>query len=357
LSNSHLYKLEDFVSELSSVALSDILVNVNEQNKAVFKLNFDCVSPNFSLPFSSNLNQIYKVALNFKKNSDVQSLCLISHIFSWKLKEKELETPLFLFPLQVKVNKIKQQFDFSLDENTYFVNPFLVNAFKKEFDLDILANFVSTLSYEENLLNLTAILKNNSFNFDIKNYFSLGNFHHHRYEIVKDLEQIIADKNENYLVKTLLGNPEITIFESLNLSQKNCFDTDADQLEIFKQLEKSNLVIQGPPGTGKSQVLANLISKLLIREKKQLIVSEKKTALEVLVKKLHKHNLAYFVFVFHTQRKNGDFINHLKNTWNFLENLDLKEERNLLLSEQYKELVLPSSVSLFVSLSVPLYCE
>ncbi len=337
MSNSHVYKLEDFVSELSSVALSDILVNVTNENKGILKLNFEIIAENFSLPFSSKINQVYKIALNFKKNSDVQSLCLVSHIFSWKFKEKDLETPLFLFPLQVKVNKIKQQFDFSLDENLFFINPFLVNTFKKEFDLDLLAVFEYEKTVEENLTNLKNLLNLHSFDFELKNYFSIGNFHHHRYEIVKDLEEIIASKNENYLVKTLLGNPENTIFEKLNLSPKNCFDTDVDQLEIFKQLEKSNLVIQGPPGTGKSQVLANLISKLLIRDKKQLIVSEKKTALEVLVKKLKQYNLDYFAFVFHTQSKNGDCVNHLKNTWNFLENLDLKEERNLLLSEQYKQ--------------------
>ncbi|MES2587910.1 MAG: AAA domain-containing protein [Bacteroidota bacterium] len=333
MSENHLYRIEDFISELTTVTFSDILVNVNEESRTV--LSLDSVEEKFELPFSSKINQIYKIASQYKKNSDVQSLCLVSHLFSWSYKNRDLKTPLFLIPLHCKVNKIKQIFEFTYDESQVFLNPFLQNTLKKEFDIDL--NLSSENELFESLDFIKKTVNEKEFLCEFIDFSALGNFHHHRYEIVKDLEEILASKNENDLVKILLGNSESKVLSKINLSPKNCFETDTNQAEVFKLLESSNLVVQGPPGTGKSQVLANLLSKLLLGDENHLLVSEKKTALEVLIKKLEKFDLQHFAFVFHSQTKAGDFIKQLKNSWNFLENTELKEERNLLLSSQYKQ--------------------
>jgi DNA replication protein DnaC len=80
------------------------------------------------------------------------------------------------------------------------------------------------------------------------------------------------------------------------LNKKNCFDSDPDQEAIFKALKEDNLVVQGPPGTGKSQLLANLLAKLLHEGSSHLLVSEKRTALCVLEQKLKTRQLHHFVF-------------------------------------------------------------
>ena len=46
------------------------------------------------------------------------------------------------------------------------------------------------------------------------------------------------------------------------------------------------LVIQGPPGTGKSQVITSLIAEFAQNDKTVLMVSEKKTALDVVYSRL-----------------------------------------------------------------------
>lgn len=49
-----------------------------------------------------------------------------------------------------------------------------------------------------------------------------------------------------------------------------------------RAMENSHLVIYGPPGTGKSQTIVNIISQYLSNNKKVLMVSQKKAALDVI---------------------------------------------------------------------------
>lgn len=64
-------------------------------------------------------------------------------------------------------------------------------------------------------------------------------------------------------------------------------DLDSSQENVLSAIEHlDKLVIQGPPGTGKSQVISNLIAKFVNDEKTVLMVSEKKTALDVVYSRL-----------------------------------------------------------------------
>lgn len=48
----------------------------------------------------------------------------------------------------------------------------------------------------------------------------------------------------------------------------------------------NNSIVQGPPGTGKSQLIANLVFQALLQNKRILFVSEKKTAIDVVDKRI-----------------------------------------------------------------------
>jgi len=70
---------------------------------------------------------------------------------------------------------------------------------------------------------------------------------------------------------------EITYINSLNSAQEN----------VITAVNKENeLVVQGPPGTGKSQVITGLITSAVNNGKTVLMVSEKKTALDVVYSRL-----------------------------------------------------------------------
>lgn len=328
----HTYQLADFISELSAFSFSDVLVNLDKENRAIFSFENEN-SEQFVLPFSNRFNQIYKIALQNKKVSDIKSLCAAKYLLQWKIKDRLVETPLFLIPTHCLWNKVKQEFSIDLLLENALVNPFIIHHLKKEFQLDF--PILDDLSLEETKEQVLAFLMECGFEVTCENFQALGNFHYHRYEIIKDLEEILNQGEPNDLVKTILGEAGENENVKLNLSKLTCFESDTDQEAIFEAFETDNCVVQGPPGTGKSQVLSNLISKLLMTNERHLIVSEKKTALDVLEKKLQTKNLHHFLFSTHSQSKASDFVMKLKSTWNFLEQNETKYKPNLRLSEQY----------------------
>lgn len=62
---------------------------------------------------------------------------------------------------------------------------------------------------------------------------------------------------------------------------------DYSQSEVVKQVDKhGNMVIWGPPGTGKSQTIVNVITDAIAKNKRVLVVSQKKAALDVVYSRL-----------------------------------------------------------------------
>ncbi len=62
---------------------------------------------------------------------------------------------------------------------------------------------------------------------------------------------------------------------------------DFAQSEVVRKVdEKGNMVIYGPPGTGKSQTIVNVITDAICKNKRVLVVSQKKAALDVVYNRL-----------------------------------------------------------------------
>ncbi len=62
---------------------------------------------------------------------------------------------------------------------------------------------------------------------------------------------------------------------------------DYAQSEVVKKVGKNgNMVIYGPPGTGKSQTIVNVITDAMCKNKRVLVVSQKKAALDVVYNRL-----------------------------------------------------------------------
>ena len=62
---------------------------------------------------------------------------------------------------------------------------------------------------------------------------------------------------------------------------------DYAQSEVVKKVaERGNMVIYGPPGTGKSQTIVNIITDAISKDKRVLVVSQKKAALDVVYSRL-----------------------------------------------------------------------
>jgi very-short-patch-repair endonuclease len=133
----------------------------------------------------------------------------------------------------------------------------------------------------------------------------LGKFPTYSSSIQKDFDGIL-DKNEiNALVNDLLigaedidyysdsfaGEEEIRIADKpLEISEQQIRyinELNSAQETVLAAAEKlDKLVVQGPPGTGKSQTITSLISEFVTKGKTVLMVSEKKTALDVVYSRL-----------------------------------------------------------------------
>ncbi len=133
----------------------------------------------------------------------------------------------------------------------------------------------------------------------------LGKFPIRSSSIQKDFDEILARNEINVLLNDLLlgvndidyysdayaGETEVKINDRpLELSEHQLTyinDLNSSQENVLSAIDVlDELVVQGPPGTGKSQTITSLIAEFVGQGKTVLMVSEKKTALDVVYSRL-----------------------------------------------------------------------
>ena len=325
------YDIAQFIFELSEIPSSDPLVQLLVNEKAIVQLDESLIEKQ-EFPLNTNWNAVLKTANLNKRESDLHSLCWAVGTVSWEYKGKEVQSPLMLVPLEWKILKGKQAVEIRCATEDAFINPFVRNHLIREFDLTLADD--AEQSVEEIITSVSELVEEKTLPIRIEKASVIGNFHHHRYQIVRELERIQAADSRSSLVETILGNEAHSDAEPILFSSEILSPADVDQLKVFEQIKTENTVIQGPPGTGKSQVLTNILGKSLLRDGLTLVVSEKRVALDVLVKKLSTLGLSEFTFTAHSQTQPKVFIQQLKATWNALEQEIPAVPTSLLLSEQ-----------------------
>ena len=105
--------------------------------------------------------------------------------------------------------------------------------------------------------------------------------------IISDYEELEEKCDMPDCLRVLITDVDATKIK--NVSKLTFVDSDLDytQKKALNRLsETNNLVVYGPPGTGKSHLICNFIKTALINKKKILIVSQKKTALDVIYSRM-----------------------------------------------------------------------
>src|SRR5260221_12181607 len=109
----------------------------------------------------------------------------------------------------------------------------------------------------------------------------LGLFRSQNESIMTDISKLL-DRFDEFQFDALVVNKHSN-------SPFSAVDTDPSQQAIIGALTtEANQVIQGPPGTGKTQSLSALITNALANNLKILVVCEKKTAMDAILKKLNE---------------------------------------------------------------------
>ena len=175
-----------------------------------------------------------------------------------------------------------------------------LSAYGFKFELD--------KNFEDGLIRFADINENSSKFGDLKvvnscviGRFPLANSIYNDYSILEKkhlsslaIEQLLQGKN---VKKNKKFDQRIYTINDLDYAQENA---------IKKLNEYGNMVIYGPPGTGKSQTIVNIISDALCKDKKVLIVSQKKAALDVVFNRLKNLN-SKCMFITDAEKNKIDF--------------------------------------------------
>ena len=244
----------------------------------------------------------------------------------------DVRAPLALFPINAE--KTPTTIKISLDESrdivfntTLILAYFKFNNVSKPLPNEVIENinensFLSSVVkfYSENEIYVTenggALCKFQEFKAEEFPHFRSGELHLENCAILgkfpicsssiqKDFDDILKSDEINSLLNDLLLNMDEIDYYSDSIKGEEDIDVEGKQLEISEKNlvyinelnssqeavlsainKRDELVVQGPPGTGKSQVITSLISEFVSNGKTVLMVSEKKTALDVVYSRL-----------------------------------------------------------------------
>lgn len=140
----------------------------------------------------------------------------------------------------------------------------------------------------------------------------------------------LSNDSINELLNAKTGKTKITKSNELYLIN----NVDYAQEQVVRNVnEKGNMVIYGPPGTGKSQTIVNVISDAICKNKKVLVVSQKKAALEVVYNRLSNLN-EKAMFIVDAEKEKMEFY---KNCFSAHEKI-MNSAYNEKLAKDYAEL-------------------
>ena len=133
----------------------------------------------------------------------------------------------------------------------------------------------------------------------------LGKYPMYSSSIQRDFDGLLAGREINGILNDLVANLDKSDFMSdlpaplsesdmrkkgMEASEKDLVyinSLNSAQENILTAIERGDeIVVQGPPGTGKSQVITGLITSAVMKGRTVLMVSEKKTALDVVYSRL-----------------------------------------------------------------------
>lgn len=319
--------IAQLAQEVAALPVSDLLVHVDKEQTAVYPIERQS-SETFTLPTDSRLNRILSKTKSIQKETDVSALCLAYGSLTWTYKDQLCSTPIFLRSLTFGTLPLQKDWRFEPNEEVH-LNPFLAYFFEKN-------NWSFGNSTFSDLDSAFAQFKhwNDQYGTQLtwdEDWSVLGNFHIHRFSILRELEQIMAVPT-NESLQRLFGLEHASL-PSLDLPFGYITWADPDQKEAIRLLGENDVAVQGPPGTGKSQVIVNTIGKLLGMQQSTLVVAEKKVALEVIEQKLRDLSLDVLAFRIDQQTSATDFVKRLQQNWDIMETGTIRPKVHIARSE------------------------
>ncbi len=289
--------------------------------------------------------------------------------------------PLFLIPVEIEINRISQKVVLSKKEaqgvilnKTFFMAFNKYNKGFKNINLEKLEevgdlkgnelfdwskNIFKELNidiiekgFEEKKVKPLEILRKDEHPANLQGKIQflpnaiIGEFSQLNSSLNNDYDEIIKNKFSNKISDMIFGNESETDLEE-RFDDEKLFDSkeednffmtlpDISQEQILVKSRKGNgLVIHGPPGTGKSQVITNMIADNLLRDKKILLVCEKRAALDVVKNRLASKGINKHCLLVHDSQNDRNMI--FKQIESVLSGYDISDKESNKLSTSLNE--------------------
>lgn len=262
-------------------------------------------------------------------------------------KDLTVKAPLLLFPVVINVeNDTTVSIEAKQDEFVQ-LNKVLILAYAKEHRLNcdtMMLEFDNLPDYKlKSINNVIEYLSSYGFKFELDKDFSktlvkfddivegggrgdalkvvnsavigrypLANSIYNDYSLLEKrhlsseaIDELLAGKKAKKIKKP---DTEVFTINDLDYAQENA---------IEKLNQYGNMVIYGPPGTGKSQTIVNIISDALCKNKKVLVVSQKRAALDVVFNRLKNLN-SKCMFITDAEKNKVAFYERCNKTHQYL---------------------------------------
>ena len=307
-----LSELNQYELELSNFKRNDSLVDISFAQVHPYTVQIETLTPQIS--------KLLKEATHKERNEGFYPLCLAEGTFIIAQASSNQQIPVFIHLLTPKLNPIKGTVQWNVNEEEWMLNPYIIQLLTFEE-----ASFEGK-SKEEILEVLTAL----GYHVDYTAKY-IGNFHPYRHALLKEIASLKKNADLTHFEFLYDGNqqPDNTEIQGI---VPLIYESDHTQHEAILLAESNSAVIQGPPGTGKSQVITNLIGRLLNNQKRILVSSQKREALEVVAEKLAECGLGELSLIRNSTEGVKSVINGLKESWETLDKFN-KDSETTQLSE------------------------
>lgn len=222
---------------------------------------------------------------------------------------EEISSPIILVPVELSRTSVNKPYSLALVDEDVILNPTLTYKLQTDFKLTLpsLPEDWENTALEQYLNKVRECISSQTrWSVSSAVYLSLYSFE--KLVMLRDLDAHFNQVKAHPLIKALAGDLSQLVPMPSDLPRADELDEKVKPQEVFQILDADSsqqeaivrakrgvsIVIQGPPGTGKSQTIANLVSELLIQNKKVLFVAEKKAAVEVVYKRLAEYGLDAF---------------------------------------------------------------
>jgi len=233
------------------------------------------------------------------------------------------QAPILMCPIEIdrlkSVPTKYHRFEIDPDFVDIHVNPALKEklSFEWGISLEDLEEGESPLDYYPQMLEKISSLKE----WHIEQTVVVDLFSYQKFIMYQDLKRNHSQIKSSPLIRAYVGDSEaLSELHQDRLIRDFNDSTDVDVLKADSSQKKAielakagvTYVLQGPPGTGKSQTVVNIISTLIEQNKKILFVSQKKAALDVVLKRLSEIGLDRYALNLHTYKGNKkEIVNQL----------------------------------------------